>query len=420
MRAPYIPPFSARRALAAISLALSVALVFAGCGSRREAVAVGREQLFTMSYGKAEDQMDLFQTDSSTAPLKTRLAMREGIFYVANGSGAKVVRLSSFGDVLAMIYNPDRNPEPVLLRPQGEGAGLAGRRAVQYPFRAVGEIAVDSRQTVYVEDRLPPERRVYDKELDTMLDFVVLRFDKDGQSMDYLGQEGLGGTPFPFIQNVYATAGDDCVVVALTQSCWLVDWFDGRGFVRHSLKIKRDSLPLPEGQKDLITSLDHIAPDSNGRSLIVKIDYYRQSVDPTTKSDTGVEFAGSWAYRMDPSTGAISDRWEIPAIEQVEKGDNGAAQRSVLIPEFLGMSGSRLFFITASGTDKSEVSVFDTTTHSVGRYSIDISQDEMYYSTLYLSPDGILCALLGTKYEARFVWWRFDKLLAGLNKEGGP
>ncbi len=403
--------------VAALALALGLVASLASCASRRESVSVAREQLFTLGYGKGEDQLDLFQTETGTAPLKTRMAMREGIFYVANGAGSKVVRLSSFGDVLSMIYNPEKNPEPLLVKP-ASGSEAAGRKAVQYPFRAVGELSVDSRQTIYVEDRLPPDRRVYDKDLDAVLDHVVLRFDKDGNSLDYLGQEGLGGTPFAFISNLYVTSSDDCVVVSLTQTFWLVDWFDSKGFVRHSMKISRDSLPQPEGEKFLIPSLDRIAPDSDGRFLIVKIDYYRTAVDPNTKSQSGVEFASSWAFHMDPSSGNISERWQIPAIEQTLKGngENGP-QRSVRIPEFLGMAGKRFFFLTAADNNKSQVSVYDTLTRSTSRYSIDISPDELYYSTMHLSPDGILSALLGTKYEARFIWWRFDKLLGGAKQE---
>jgi len=28
--------------------------------------------------------------------------------------------------------------------------------------------------------------------------------------------------------------------------------------------------------------------------------------------------------------------------------------------------------------------------------------------------EGILSAILGSRYEARFVWWRFDRLIGGL------
>jgi hypothetical protein len=38
----------------------------------------------------------------------------------------------------------------------------------------------------------------------------------------------------------------------------------------------------------------------------------------------------------------------------------------------------------------------------------------MEYTAFSLSPDGILSAMLGSPYEARFVWWRFDKMIGGL------
>lgn len=403
------------RRILCLALVLALLAGVLSCSGRREAIAIAREQLFSLSYGKAEDQLDLFQSSTAQTPLKTRFAMREGIFYVSNGAGGRITRFSSFGDVLSMLYNPDHNPEPLLLKAQAD-KGAAGRRAIQYPFRAVGEVAVDSRQNIFVEDRLPVERRVYDKDLDSMLDHVVLRFDKDGNSLDYLGQDGVGGTPFPYIENIYVTASDDCVVVAMTQTNWVVDWFDSKGFVRHSLRIRRDA--LPQAGKGLIANLDRICPDSDGSRLVVKIDYYKEAVDPSTKSDSGVEFAGSWAYHMDPSTGEISDRWEVPTIAAPASQAGGSDGPAIVrIPQLLGMADSRLFYISSGDGEKSVVSIYDVRTKATSRYSIDIAADELYYSTLYLSPEGILCALLGTKYEARVVWWRFDKIFSGSAKE---
>jgi len=77
----------------------------------------------------------------------------------------------------------------------------------------------------------------------------------------------------------------------------------------------------------------------------------------------------------------------------------------------LGAAGKALFFIYADDDGKTYVSTYDRTTRETVRYSIDIAADELYYNAYYLSRDGVLCALLGTKYEARVVWWRFDKLI---------
>jgi hypothetical protein len=348
--------------------------------------------------------------------------MKEGIFYISNGAGAKVVRYSSFGDPLSMIYNAEKNPEPIVLKAvpaksessgeqvKPESGGL-GRNALPYPFRAVGEIAVDSSQNIYVEDRLPPERRVQDKDSGAMLDHVVLRFDKDGQFIDYLGQEGIGGTPFPYIIGVYSVASDDCVVVSMTQTGWLVHWFDKKGVLVSSLRLRRGDLPMPDNGQGRIPSLDRIVPDVGERDLLIKIDYYKEAIDPTTKSPAGVEFESSWTYRMNLKDGRYVDRWQIHAIEKTAKNPDGQSVKYSRIPALLGAAGRAFFFIYADDDGKTYISTYDRTTREMTRYALDISADELFYNTYYLSRDGVLCALLGTKYEARVVWWRFDKLI---------
>jgi hypothetical protein len=401
-----------RALIAFLAVALS-SLPLASCATRGSSVAARREQLFALSYGPGEDQIDLFQIENGVAPLKTRLCMREGIFYIANGPGARVVRFSSFGDVLSMIYDPERNPEPFILEPSAGGTGRA-RAAYRYPFQSIGELAVDSKQTIYVEDRLPAERRVMDKDSGAFLDYVVLRFDKEGRYLDYLGQEGIGGTPFPYILGIHSTANDECVVISMTQTAWLMHWFDDRGFLVNSVRLRRDSLPHPAKGDKLIASLDRISPDSRGRSLLIKVDYYEEAVDPSTQSGAGIEYAASWVWRMDIQDASLPQRWAIPAAEA---GPGGADDRFVNVPEFLGAAGDYLFFLSVEEGGGSYYTAIDRTDMDLTRFKIDIAPDELNYASFFISREGILCALLGTKLEARIVWWRFDKLLKGLTQE---
>jgi hypothetical protein len=321
-----------------------------------------------------------------------------------------------------MIYNAEKNPEPIVLKAlpakaetslghmPPESGGL-GRNALPYPFRAVGEIAVDSSQNIFVEDRLPPERRVQDKDSGAILDHVVLRFDKDGQFVDYLGQEGIGGTPFPYIIGIYSVASDDCVVVSMTQTGWLVHWFDSGAVLVSSLRLRRSDLPMPDKRQGLIATLDRIIPDVSERELLIKIDYYKEAIDPSSKSAAGVEFDSSWTYRMNLMDGKYTERWQIHAIEKTAKNPDEQSVRYSRVPALLGAAGRVFFFIYADDDGKTYISTYDRITREMNRYGIDISSDELYYNSYFLSRDGVLCALLGTKYEARVVWWRFDKLI---------
>ncbi|HSV55518.1 MAG TPA: hypothetical protein VLH39_00230 [Magnetospirillaceae bacterium] len=399
-----------KSALCSWAVVLSAVLVFASCAGRAGPVReVQRESLFTLGYGTMEDQLDIFRVGGMAPPGRTRIAMRDGIFFLSNGNSAKVLTLSSFGDLLSMIYNPDRNPPPVVL--SQPAASTAGRTARPYPFLAPGEIAVDSRKHIFVEDQLPLERRVFDPETNTSLEFVVLRFSTDGEFIDFLGQEGIGGTPFPLITGIHVTAQDGLVVICMTREAWLVYWFDSRGILESTIKIRRNSLPRPEG-RNLLASLERIYPDPDGDAVFLKVDYYAEIIDPATQTRSGMKYDRAIVYRMDARTAEYTDQWEILPFEPPRSPGQEAAP--VRIWEFLGAArGRNLFFRTTDEAGNTFIAIYDSSARALRRFSISIEPDELHYMTLYLSPDGILCALLGTRFEARVVWWRFDRVLSG-------
>ncbi len=396
------------RAALAIAAALSVS-----CPESRTVTELQREQLFSVGYGVLEDQLNLFSLDGEAPPQKTRLAMRDGIFFVSNGNAAKVLTLSSFGDLLAMVYNPDRNPPPLTLQPSDAGGAAQGRTAKPYPFTAPGEIAVDSKRTIFVEDRVPDSRRSYDEAMRASLEYVVLRFSRDGEYLDYLGQEGVGGTPFPMLTGLYIAANDDCVVICLTGSGWTAFRFDPRGVLLSTIAIKRDDLPRPQEESGNIASMDKIMAAPDGSGLILKVDYYRELIDQETHTQAGIEFSSSWAWVMDGATGNYVERYELPTFESMVdgKGDESRVSRAW---ELAGAAADTLFLSAADDDGSTYYGLFDVRSKSMRRFSLRIDPEETLYASFSLSPDGILSAILGSRYEARFVWWRFDKVLGGL------
>ncbi|TFG85125.1 MAG: hypothetical protein E4H20_01155, partial [Spirochaetales bacterium] len=299
-----------------VALVLAIALM-ASCSDRKEVRVLQREQLFTVGYGVLEDQLNLFSLEGNAPALKTRIAMRDGIFFLSNGNSGKVMTMSSFGDLLSMVYNPERNPEPVILKRADPGDQAQGRLARTYPFNAPGEIAVDSRRTIFVEERVPEERRSYDESSQSSLEYVVLRFSRDEEYLDFLGQEGLGGTPFPLISSIMITPSDECVVVSVTGEGWSVYWFDPQGILLSTVAIRRDGLPRPEQEPNFLPSLDGIALSPGKEGLVVKIDYFKDIVDTDTRARTGIEFASSRAWILSRSTGTYLDSYEIPAFESM-------------------------------------------------------------------------------------------------------
>ena len=88
-----------------------------------------RESLFSIKYGNFEDQLDLFQLESSYIRPDSQLAMDEGIFYLSNSNAGKILKMTSFGDLLALYYSPEKNPHPTFIE-SGQADKIMTRRAV--------------------------------------------------------------------------------------------------------------------------------------------------------------------------------------------------------------------------------------------------------------------------------------------------
>ncbi len=393
------------RSAAAAVLLLAAAISSCSRGALRLS-RVPRKDLFSLSLGKLEDQIDLFGSDGSAG--KLRIFMRDGLFFVSNGQGRKVMEFSSYGDLIALVYDPDYDPAPVLFGEQGGGASI--KRAIEHPLREAGEIVVNSRKDFYVEDRLPPDRRVEGQGGGYILDAVVLRFGQDGSYRDYLGQEGLGGTPFPNIASIYCTARDDIVVVTASTIDYGLYWFKDDGTLRYSLSVKRDALPLPEGE-GYIASLEKLLPDPNEERIYMKVDYYKETVDASTGAQTGVEYDQSLVWSIDPEDGRIDRPVKAPVIRK--RDDSGFSDRMYARSyELLGITqGGEFYYVMPEEDGSFDLLVIDGLEGRTRKFSLAAPGDDIVASDLRLGLDGIISGIFVGAREARVSWWRMDKAL---------
>jgi len=182
------------------SILILIITVFAtsSCLDKTSAM-LEKKTLFSLSMGKAEDQIDLIQIPGIPFNKKSRLVMKNGLFYVSNGNTGKIMEFTSYGDIINLYYNPVMNPEPFILTPVTGNQTVSNRRAFPYPFRNIGEVEVAGDGELLVDDEVSPERVEKDKKTGSILNRIVLRFSKEGKLLDYLGKKGLEGQLSPII-----------------------------------------------------------------------------------------------------------------------------------------------------------------------------------------------------------------------------
>jgi len=360
-----------------------------------------RELLFDLSIGKGEDQIDLIQMANIPFNMKSRIVMKDGLIYIGNGNSNKVMEFSSYGDILSLYYNPNENPVPVLLtRVTGEGK-YSNRNAYTFNFRDTGEIAITEKNDLLVEDTVPDNRIDYDESTDTTLNRIVLRFDREGNFIYFLGREGIDGTPFPYIEKIEVNSRDEIIIITRTIKTWNIYWYSDKGSLKYTVRIPLDDLPIPS-EGEYIPSLESIVPDRHETLVYLKVDYYN-------KDTRNLEYTMSYLWKLDIDRGNYTNFIRIPELD-FNEGDD--------IPGFLGVNNAGYFFFLAHETGNTfQMMVIADSGTVVGRSELTMMDNEISYRDLYLDPSGLLVALLGKYDRAEIVWWRSDQLPGVQNED---
>jgi len=401
-----------------LTAAFVTVLLLASCVPK-ELEELTREQLFSLPIGKMDNQIDLFQINGVMAGAKNRIYMRDGLFYLANGSSAKLMELSSYGDLIFLLYNPNENPPPTSFKAEQRAESAeqqelsSTRRAIAYPLQRIGELVVDSRKQLYIEDSVSEERRVRDKQLNVLLDRVILRFDRHGALVDFIGQEGVGGTPFPYIDSMYITDLDELVVICRTPRYWHVYWYSAEGFLLYQVDIDQEHLPQYDGES--VATLGRIVADRNEPLIYLMIYTYRGSTD-----DEQTESYDTRIYTLSLLSGRYEGYIEVPQ-DGVRVEKIGTQEVEVPAPSFelLGVGSQDAFFLLRrEDANLFQLLILDREGEELARRSLVMEDSELFYKQVRLSAGGIIYALLGEEHQAQIVWWRSDRLLREGEREG--
>jgi hypothetical protein len=385
----------------------AAALLLLSTCSRARISSVARVDLFNLEIGPLDNQLNLTDLAEGVSGHRTSLAMRDGLFYIADTPGRKVVRYTSFGDLLFVIYNGTVNPPPITLRHGIEDEGVATRWSIAYPLREPGPIAVDSRKHIYTADKVEEEREGYDAENKTMLDSVIQHFDDSGRFVNYLGQDGTGGRPFPRVTGLYTTVNDEIAVVCILPSGWDIYWFNAEGTLLFLVHLRKDGIPVPPGIDDMsFLSMDSIAAAPDERKLFLKVDYYRDT-SPAVP-------ASSLVWIINVEDGTYEDSIDVPFFEYTVT-ENSQKVTQKLLYSMLGVIRDKRVFLYFPIDGGYSLLVLTAGSREQRSGFIQVQNDELEYNTFNLSPEGILSGLLATSWEARLVWWRTDRLLGEMS-----
>lgn len=390
-------------------------LVFFSCEKNTSDDILERHNLFRLEYGNFENEI-LFTDSDGVLKSDIHIVMRDGFFYIVNSEAGKIMQLTSYGDLIGIVYNEDKNPTPSFMELKNESVNSARQGtdtsstqiSLTYPFNNLGPIAVDSNKNVYVTDYLPGELYDIDRTTGTILSQIVLRFSPDGKFIDYLTQEGLGGMPFPNIINLYTTADNTLIVMCLDHGGYSAYRFSPEGFLLHHIPIQASLLSADLPERTYVT-LENVIPDYNDNILYLKADYYTEIIDESTMVSSGIKFDKTLIHPFDMTTLTIGTPVTVPGYEKVIS--YGYTTETHSHPySFIGVyEPGKLFFMIPNDIDFS-VLTMDKNGENIAETRIDLPFQDIIFHDFALSNTGILSAFVATDDNASVSWWRTDTL----------
>ncbi|MBQ0168123.1 MAG: hypothetical protein KBT02_13540 [Treponema sp.] len=396
-------------------------LFFFSCEKKSVSNNLTSETLFSLKYGNFENELKFYDL-SGGSEISSRIVMRNGFFYISDSTAKKVMEVNSYGDLMLIMYNEETNPVPTFIKmsditPEETGVPSANatQRATIYPFNRISNIAVDTAKYMYITDYLPEDRYEENESGTQVLRQVILRFDENGRFIDYIGQQGPGGSPFPYVKELYTTKNNELVVVTITATGYEVFWFNNDGFLKYMVPVSFDTLPVPksDANREIFKSLEAIVPDYSEQKLYLKIDYSVMEYDESSKVQSGISYDKTLLYPLNLTTETYEEPILIPAFDEVLS--NEYSKITYKVPyDLLGITESGwVFFIIADETGYS-VMIVQPDTQKIVRRHLDIPDDYLVYYSMSLSDDGIISLMLSTDSETKVMWWRTDQLIKSL------
>ncbi len=402
-----------RKTLLAAGL-IFTGIFFTSCVKTESVQSISETELFSLPYGNFEEQLSV--TDlNDVGDVRFGIAMQDGFFYIVNGESKKILELNSYGDLLTLFYNEDSQTARLLENSNRPDKSI--HHEISYPFDYPGMVAVDSNKNVYTVCTIPWNRQERSDDGSMLYSQTVLRFARDGSSVDYIGQQGPGGTPFPFIKNIYTTSKNELVVVATSTEGAIVYWFESDGFLKYMIPVtKRDA---PTGDNDVTTdiflNIQNVVPDPVSYKLYVQIDYYSSYVDEESKVQSGINYIQTLLYPLNIETGIYEEPVSVPPYEESVVSDY--SKLTYRIPyDFLGVTKSGWKFFIVKTEDGFNIEMIQSESQRILRRHFNALHSNIVYDTMCLSQDGILTALYLEKEKARVVWYRTDNLIDAILK----
>ncbi|NIZ46588.1 hypothetical protein PVA44_05170 [Entomospira nematocerorum] len=365
--------------LKSILLIILLTLLYGACKPKE--YTLDRQDLFTVQLGVLEDEIDFFDRSQQRLIHRNGFVLHNGFFYVYNSSLGKVMKFSNNGDILALLYTPRLNIP--LQR-------LLGDRVWDHNFNELEQVEISHNSYIYAVDH------TFIKESGLFSDITPKRiikvFNERGEYLYFLGQTGIAGEPFTFIDTLVPTA-NGMAVITREDDQWRIYHFSNSGELL-TVSIDINAAILSSNLQDIIYITD-IKLSENGLIAYINATHVHDN-----KNESVI-------YIFHTIENDIIGKLALPAL-------HGVYPYTVLGSDYL----QRIYFYAFNFKENTyHIMIYKSNQDNSNlqkeeEITLRLPDDGILplMSQLYLARNGMIASMSIHERHVTFSWWRTDQV----------
>jgi len=190
--------------------------------------------------------------------------------------------LSIFDNLVLLADNSQKKVQLINLDNEVElDIGFSKRKSnSNFKFDTIGSVLMDEDKNVYIQNRIsskiPKTKRPKKNDDDSSLHFspsYLLVFNKKGNLEYTLGQKGVGGIPFYYIESLHLDNKGKLFVTSRSFNSWSVSRFDGK---KRDFHVNLSEIKFEEKKDDLIYKgkIENVKIYNHGEKIMISVAYY--------------------------------------------------------------------------------------------------------------------------------------------------
>ncbi|HOV15838.1 MAG TPA: hypothetical protein PK771_16230, partial [Spirochaetota bacterium] len=214
------------------------------------------ELLFKTKIGYGEDELGVVSKNGIVKTDSIVVSYKNGFFYIADNINNKIVRTTERGEILLVIYNPDFNPsfKPTTAKSESETETVIFVKLYKdYPVYNPTKICADIEKNIYFVNNLPSYKKI--EEDGSFASQMVLKFSNKGEILFELGKNGIGTSPFGYINNISTDEKDNLIIQEDSNDGIIFYKFTKLGILEKKVKITKGDIPLTAKENDYLVEI---------------------------------------------------------------------------------------------------------------------------------------------------------------------